>query len=422
MDRTFRPSRRAGAIRIPGSKSQTIRSYLLALEAHGVSIIQGALESSDTLACRKLCEALGATFTSTAQGLSIDSTHAFEHLPDIITVDCMNSGTSLYLSAGLLAATGKKVTLTGDGQLCKRPIAPLLSAYEKLGATVERLNGDTPPCTIQGPLHGGCCSIACPTSQYLSSLLLACPLAEGNSEIDIPLLYEKPYVSLTLGWLDAQHIRYSINSDLSHVSVPGGQHYHPFQATIPGDYSSATFFFCLAAICGTSITVEGLRPDDPQGDKKVLDILSAMGCKVSFSPDSVTVTGPSELKGGSFDLNDIPDALPVLSATACLAAEDVSFTNVSQARIKETDRIACMHEELAKLGADITESPDGMTIHAGRKLHGGTVDGHGDHRIIMALSTLSAVVPGEVTIHGIDAVDVTFPTFFTLMDTLGGNR
>lgn len=410
---TRMPHAYQGTIRIPGSKSQTIRATLIATFARGTSTIEGILHSRDTEACFRLAESLGAklSFANDGSTLTVDSRNL--HLHDALVLDCMNSGTTLYLASAMLATLPYKITITGDAQLCQRPVKPLLDALGALGATCQ---GTHAPFTIQGPLAGGSCSIECPTSQYLSALLLGCAMADGPSEIEVPLLYERPYVGLTLQWLDAHGIPYRAKKDWSHFSLQGKSHYHPLHARIPGDYSSASFFFALAALDGTSITVLGLEKDDAQGDKAILSILEAMGCTVSYGEDRVTVTGSGHLQGGTFDLNDIPDALPALCAVATACEGTVRLTNVAQARIKETDRIACMREELAKLGAEVEEEKDGIIIHGGRPLHPALVSGHGDHRIIMALSILSSKVP--LTIDDASAVDVTFPTFYSLLERL----
>lgn len=422
MDRTFFPFKPSGRIVVPGSKSQTIRAYLIATFSKGISTLSGVLESKDTLACKQICQQLGVIFTAGSNGdVTLDSTHL--HASEGMVLDALNSGTTLYLLTGLAASLGMEVTITGDEQLQKRPVGALLDAYASLGATITKKNGAYPPFSIKGPLTGGECSIACPTSQYLSSLLLACPLGEGTFILDVPLLYEKPYVGLTLGWLKEEGIHLDISDDWQHAVIPGRQQYHPLQkASIPGDWSSASFFLCMGAIMKGPVTVEGLDKDDTQGDKRILEILQEMGCSVQWEGKTVTITRKNGLGGGTFDLNDIPDALPILAVTACYASEDVTFTNVEQARIKETDRIAVMHQELEKLGASVTERKDGMTIHHGHPLHGAVCQGHGDHRIIMALATASLGIQEPLTILGTDAVDVTFPTFFTLMDSLKGDN
>ena len=422
MDKTFTPTHAKGTVTIPGSKSQTIRALLIAALSGEQSTIINALDSHDTQSCMNLCTQIGAKLTWNADHTSLfcDASNV-KNICDDITLDCGNSGTTLYLATGMLASLPRKFTFSGDEQLQRRPVGPLLDALETLGAQVERMNGNYPPFSIQGPLAGGACTIECPTSQYLSGLLLACSLAKGDCEITVPLLYEKPYVSLTLQWLDEQKIRYEISPDFQKAKVYGNQHFKGFSAMVTGDFSSASFFFCMAAIGKTTISVRGLNQDDVQGDKKILDILETMGCSVVWEGKQVTVTGPKALKGGIFDLNAMPDTLPILSVTACFAEEDVSLVNVPQARIKETDRIAVMHEELEKIGAVIDEHEDGMTIHAGHPLTGGTVCGHDDHRVIMALAVASIAASGPINLLGVDAAAITFPTFFDLFDSITGD-
>ncbi|WP_320129469.1 3-phosphoshikimate 1-carboxyvinyltransferase [uncultured Sphaerochaeta sp.] len=422
MDKTFVPTPVGGTITIPGSKSQTIRALLIATLSGETSIIHNALDSQDTQSCMDLCTQLGAvlTWNDNHDTLNCNATK-IKNLKGSHTLDCGNSGTTLYLATGMLASLPGIFTFTGDGQLQKRPIGPLLDALEALGATIVRKNGTFPPFSIEGPLRGGSCSIECPTSQYLSGLLLACCLSKGDCNINVPLLYEKPYVNLTLQWMNEQNLYYEISADLQKAKTFGNQHFKGFEAMVTGDFSSASFFFCMAAIGKTKISVKGLNAQDVQGDKKILDILSQMGCTVTWEDTTVTLEGPQQLKGGTFDLNSMPDTLPILAVTACFAQEDVHLVNVPQARIKETDRIAVMHEELARLGAQIEEQEDGMTIKAGHPLHGGTVYGHDDHRVIMALSAASIALKDRLHLIGIDAASITFPSFFNLFDSIRGD-
>jgi 3-phosphoshikimate 1-carboxyvinyltransferase len=181
-------------------------------------------------------------------------------------------------------------------------------------------------------------------------------------------------------------------------------------ATLPGDYSSATFWFCAAAITGHSVTVSGLLPEDVQGDRQVLGILADLGCTVTWSGRSVTVTGPLR-RGGRFDLNAIPDALPALAVTACYAPEAITLANVPQARQKETDRIAVTASVITALGGTVRELPDGLEIEP-RGLRGGTVSSFGDHRIAMACAIAALGATGSVTITDAGAAAVTYPSFF----------
>lgn len=414
----------SGSISVPSSKSQTIRALLLATFAKGRSIIHNPLDSQDTRSCMDACRAFGASIKQENNGETflVDPPDSF---PSTITIDCGNSGTTLYLASGLAVQSGASVTFTGDDQLKNRPVGPLMEALADLGATITYPEGNArigyPPFTVTGPLKGGDTTIVCHTSQHLSALLLACPLAIGDSRISVPLLNEKPYVHMTRSWLDLQKISYQSNESMQYFQISGGQSYSPFEATVQGDYSSASFFFCAAAVTGGTVTVRGLDPEDPQGDKEILQILEKMGCTITWiEPYAIMVEGPGmgNLEPGTFDLNAIPDALPVLAVTACFAKGTTVLGNVPQARIKETDRIAVMHENLASCGATIEEREDALVIHGRGTLDGGICKGYDDHRVIMAMAVASLGCKKALTIQGIDAVGVTFPTFFDLLETI----
>ncbi len=414
MNKTLRRRAKSATIKIVSSKSHTIRALLIAAFASGESTIHNPLESEDTTACIAVCRALGASISYTNNSIKVVGV---KELPPKIDVDCQNSGTTLYLAAGLAATTASEVTLRGDEQLNARPLRELLDALTALGATVTSERYGYPPFTIKGPLSGGKTSIECHSSQFLSSLLMAAPLAKGPTTLEIPLLNERPYVEMTCGWLDQQKVTYEASPTLDRFFIKGGESYAPFEATIGGDYSSAAFFFCAAAISGSSIKVEGLLQHDSQGDKELLTILQEMGCSVEWDAEGVTVRG-GKLVGGDWDLNAIPDTLPILAVTAAFAHTESRLYNVPQARIKETDRIATMVANLRALGGDVEEGEDNLIIRGKGQLEGGNVKGFGDHRIIMAMAIASLGTREPVTIDSVDAVAVTFPTFFTLFDQI----
>jgi 3-phosphoshikimate 1-carboxyvinyltransferase len=188
------------------------------------------------------------------------------------------------------------------------------------------------------------------------------------------------------------------------VTIQGGGHYLPFDAGVTGDFSSAAFPVCAGAVSGGAVTLEGLDFTDEQGDKAFFDLLAKAG------------KGPPPLIPlGEVDLNATPDLLPIAAVLACYCAGETRLVNVAHARIKETDRIAVMCEELSKLGADIAERPDGLVIRGGKKLHGGLVDGREDHRIVMALAVAALGADGPVTIAGAEAAAVTYPGFLQLL-------
>ena len=407
----------SGKIIIPSSKSQTIRALLISVFSRGVSYIKHPLISDDTESCINAVKAMGADVNILENGdITVDATYAFSDM-DELSIDAGNSGTTEYLSLPMLSSLGIRVNIDGDEMLRKRPLKPLLDALESLGAETESTEG-FPPASIRGPLDGGECTIECKTSQYLSGLLLGAPLAIGDSHIKCSVLFEKPYVKMTLKWLDDQGIKYRISDDLEEVWVKGGQSYKPLDTYIEGDFSSASFFFVAAAIHGTEVTVEGLDKNSTQGDKEILNILEKMGCSIKWNGIAVTVKGPEKLKGGVFDLNAIPDTLPALSVVAAFAEGDTILENVEQARIKETDRIKVMRENLNELGVEAEERRDALIIHGNGSVKGGKAKGYGDHRVIMALAILGTRTEEETEIDDVSAASVTFPTFFDLLEKL----
>ena len=407
----------SGKIIIPSSKSQTIRALLISVFSRGVSYIKHPLISDDTESCINAVKAMGADVNILENGdITVDATYAFSDM-DELSIDAGNSGTTEYLSLPMLSSLGIQVNIDGDDMLRKRPLKPLLDALESLGAETESTEG-FPPASIRGPLDGGECTIECKTSQYLSGLLLGAPLAIGDSHIKCSVLFEKPYVKMTLKWLDDQGIKYRISDDLEEVWVKGGQSYKPLDTYIEGDFSSASFFFVAAAIHGTEVTVEGLDKNSTQGDKEILNILEKMGCSIKWNGMAVTVKGPEKLKGGVFDLNAIPDTLPALSVAAAFAEGDTILGNVEQARIKETDRIKVMRENLNELGVEAEERRDALIIHGNGSVKGGKAKGYGDHRVIMALAILGTKTEEETEIDDVSAASVTFPTFFDLLEKL----
>ena len=418
---TLTPAKPSGTITVPASKSQTIRALLIACFSREKSIIRHPLLSHDTEACLAAVRQIGASCSVAEDGSEIRVDASGIVLPDKLTIDAQNSGTTEYLLVPMAASLGIPVTITGDAQLRSRPVGPLAAALRDLGAEAEATDGK-PPLYLKGPMKGGKTVIECRTSQYLSGLLLGSAMAEGDTEIECSLLYEKPYVSLTLGWLRRQGIEFTITDDYMVSRVKGKQKYHGFDEFINGDWSSASFFLAMAALGGGPVTVRGLDRDDPQGDKAILDVLSAMGAEHSWDGNAVTVWRRGELKSGTFDLNAIPDTLPVLAVTAACADGTTILGNVPQARIKETDRIACMHEELERLGVRCEETEDSLIIHGTGKVGGGEVKGHGDHRIIMALATLSAFASSAITIDDEKPAAITFPSFFKLLESIRSDK
>jgi len=416
MDLHVSGSQLCGRVAMPASKSHTIRAAAIAALAGGRSTLVRPLASADTDAALRTVTALGARVEPHGDAVDV---HGVDGRPRPGgAIDVANSGTTLRVMSAVAALAAGTTHLTGDAQIQSRPIAPLLDALTQLGAEAvsDRHNGCA-PVTITGPMRGGRCQIECRTSQYLTALLIGCPLAPGDTHIDITLLNERPYVSMTLDWLDRQSIEYR-HTDLTEFDIPGGQSYRPFERVVPADFSSATFFLCAAAVTGSEITLLGLDFDDPQGDRAVVDYLRQMGAQIDIDGLELNIRG-GPLAGGYFDLNATPDALPAMAVTACFAQGETVLANVPQARIKETDRIAAMRAELSKMGAKITERPDGLVIEESN-LRSATVEGHYDHRVVMALAVAATAISGQTRITTAEAVAVTFPTFLAGMSALGG--
>ena len=414
-------SRLKGTVVIPGSKSHTIRAVAIASLADGASLLRDPLDSSDTQAAVACYRALGAAIdTSDPKCWKVSGTGGRISAPDQI-IDVGNSGTTLRVAMGsaALAATGQRISFTGDEQIQTRPVGPLIDSLNDLGAKCVSLkdNGKV-PVEITGKLTGGKTTIAAATSQYLSSLLLCAPLAYEDTEIDVSLLNEPGYVQMTLDWLDKQQIEYE-SEQMRRFSVKGNQSYKAFDAKIPADFSSATFFLCAAALEGDDVTLLGLDFADSQPDKAVVDYLKAMGADISVGENSVTVRAAT-LKGTAIDMNETPDALPAMAVTAAFAEGATQLLNVPQARNKETDRIACMAQELKKMGVEVEELPDGLIIQGGRP-KSAELHGWADHRIVMALSVAGLNLDSQSSIDTAEAISVTFPDYVELMKSIGAD-
>ena len=406
-----------GTVAIPGSKSHTIRALFFASLAEGESIIRAPLISSDAIAALDTCRAFGAEISEGPGLFRVKGFGGNPSLPADI-VDVGNSGTTMNFAIGTAALVDGATVLTGDAQIRRRPVGPLVGALDALGAEAFSTRGDgAPPIVVRGTAKGGSCKLDAPVSQYLSSLLVHAPLFARDTEIEMIRLLEVPYVGMTLWWLDKFGIRYE-NDDYKRFRIYGGQRYAAFDETIPGDFSSATFFAVLGAVSGTEIFMRNLDMSDVQGDKGVFDLLEKMGALVTTEPDGVRIKG-ERLRGIEMDLDPTPDAICAMAVAGCFAEGETRIVNVPQARLKETDRIAVMVAELKKMGADIEELPDGIVVRRSA-LHGAAVDGHHDHRVIMSLAVAGLCAEGETTISGAEAMSVTFPDFPKLIAECGG--
>jgi len=420
MELIINKSTLKGTVNIPASKSHTIRAVAIAALAPGESVIERPLESADARAARRAYALLGADVAVEQDCWRIQGTAGMPTAPaDVINVE--NSGTTMRMALGSAALLGSGMAvLTGDAQVRRRPCGPLVQALNALGAEVRSTRREGfPPFVVSGKLRGGEAKVEAVTSQYISALLLNAPLAEKDTRLQVPLLNEKPYVVMTLDWLEKQGVAVQHDGGLSEFFIPGGQQYLPVNRVVPADFSSATFFLAAGALPGNEVSCLGLDMEDPQGDKEVITYLKAMGARVDDLGERGIRVAAGTLRGCELDLNATPDALPMMATLACFAEGTTRLVNVPQARLKETDRISVMREELAKLGAHISELEDGLVIEGG-VLRGGVVEGHDDHRVVMALAIAATAIHEPVTIRGAEAIEVTYPEFTEHLTQLGG--
>ena len=406
-----------GGVKAPASKSYTIRAVLSALLAEGTSAIKDPLLSLDTKAAMGVCEKLGGRITKTDEGVVVDGVAGKIKTPGS-TLDTLNSGTTIRISTAIASLSKDKIRLTGDESIQSRPIQPLADALLQLGVKVKTTDGK-PPVEVQGPLHGGACSIRGDvSSQFITALLMASPYAHKDTTISITTeLKSRPYVDLTLSMLKLFRVKVE-NKEYSTFQIQSGQTYAAADYTVEGDYSSAAFILGAAALTESKVKVTNLFKDSLQADKKIVEIIKGMGARVDVGRDSVTVYGKGSLEGIRADLSDSPDLLPIVSVLGACAEGETVIYNTEHARLKECDRIKAMYTELKKMGAGVTEKQDGLVLK-GSRLHGALIDSWKDHRIVMAMAVAGLKAEGETKIADSEAAAVTFPDFVALMRGLG---
>lgn len=410
------PSRISGTIHAPPSKSLTHRAIVLAALSTGPSQVGRPLRSEDTDATLDGMAAFGTKFEWDAKDLHVVPSPL---RPASGPIEARNSGTTLRFLTAVASLIDAPTTLTGDSSLLRRPMGPLLGALRALGAGAKALGPEgRPPVEVHGVLRGGTASLPGDvSSQFLSSLLLACPLVKGPSEIHVePPMRSSPYVDTTCQMIRESGGRIT-NSD-GIFRVEGGQSYRPVDREIPGDFSSAAFPLVAAAITGGIVTVTGLDLEAPQGDRRIVGLLRSFGAQVDASGKSVRVQG-APLTGQIVDVGDIPDLFPILVVLASQAKGETRFVNGAHLRYKESDRIEATVAMLRSLGGQAKETADGCIVSGPTRLLGGSVDARGDHRILMAAAVAGLVARGVTDISDSWCFRASYPSFLEDMRALG---
>ncbi len=403
-----------GRIRPPGSKSITNRALVCAALANGTSTLTGALDSEDT---RVMIESLGRL------GIEVEASHERETLVvsgtngqvPALEADlfCANSGTTFRFLTAVTTLGHGSYRLDGVARMRERPIADLSDALGQLGArVVSELESGCPPVVIHANgLPGGSAKIRGDiSSQFLSAIVLAAPAARSSIELVIegPLV-SKPYVRMTIEVMKSFGIEVHYDDSFSKFTIDAPQTYQPLKYEIEPDASAASYFWTAAAICGGAVTVDGLSDRSLQGDVEFVSCLEKMGCEVQRGPNSITVIG-RPLHGVELDMNGISDTVQTLAAVALFSDGPTTIKNVAHIRHKETDRIAAVAIELRKLGAEVTEYSDGLSITP-KKLRAASIDTYRDHRMAMSFALAGLRIPG-VRINDPGCVDKTYPRYF----------
>ena len=404
----------SGVLAAPPSKSMAHRAVLCAALADGESRLTGLAHSQDIDATLAAAAALGAQVEAGESWARIAGAAPLQ--APAAPVDCCESGSTLRFLIPLAALTGRPVAFTGRGRLMQRP----QSVYQELFASQGlRFEQERDTLTVAGPLRPGCFSLAGDvSSQFISGLLFALPLLDGDSRLCLkPPVESRSYIEMTR----AAQSRFGVASawlDEYTLAVPGGQAYRPRDMAIEGDWSQAAFPAALGVLAG-DVTVTGLEPGTLQGDAVILDILRRCGGRAEAVPGGVRFQ-KSALHGTKIDLADCPDLGPILMALGLLCEGETVIANAGRLRLKESDRIAAMEQELRKLGGRIES--DGGTVTVRRSvLHApaGPLWGHNDHRVVMSLTVLTAAAGLPVQIDGAEAVAKSWPGFFAAVRQLG---
>lgn len=415
------PHKLSGHAVVPGSKSHTIRAVLLATLAEGRSIIHNPLLSLDGRSALAAARQFGATVQEGDGFWVVDGCGGKLAVPDNY-LDCGNSGSVAYFATPMAALVDGYTFVTGDAQIRRRPIDETLSAIRELGGFAEpsRPGSTSCPAVIHGIMKGGTAHFDGKLSQIVSGIMMAAPLLESDTDIVIRNPKEKPYLDITLDWMARYGVPLENNEDYTHFHIRGNQKYCGLETTISGDWSGVAFPLVAGIITGSEIVIDSVNFADSQGDKAVVDVLIRMGAALEkdILGNRLLVSSDSHLHGVEISMNDIPDALPALSVAAAFAQGTTHFTGLGHVRLKETDRVAVMAQELARMGVRTEIGPDDMTVYGGT-VHGAAVESHGDHRVAMALLVCGLAAEGCTTVKGAECAAVSFPNFFEVMDGLG---
>ncbi len=383
-----------GSLNMPPSKSSAHRALICSFLSGGgnVSPIIPSKDMDATVGCLK----------------------SIKNGEDVL--NCIESGSTLRFLIPVAAALGKSVTFVGEGRLPERPIGEYLNLFKTKGVKCESEGGL--PLKISGKLQNGVFEIRGDvSSQYITGLLLALPILDGDSEIRLTTpLQSKPYVDMTLCVMKDYGVEVS-ETDYGYF-VKGNQKYKKRDYIVEGDWSQAAFFLSAGAI-GSNITLNGLDINSTQGDKEVAQVMKSFGAEIELNENSLTCK-KGELNGIEIDCTDIPDMVPAIAVTASFVKGKTVIKGAERLRFKESDRINAVCNNLKKMGVDVKETKDGMIINGNGEVFGAKLCGYNDHRIVMAFSVAGLFAKGKTVITDAESINKSYPSFFEDYNRLGG--
>jgi 3-phosphoshikimate 1-carboxyvinyltransferase len=411
MERCVEPSEVKGQIKAPSSKSMTQRAIAAALLADGQSIIFNPSYCDDSLAAMSIACGLGAKLDPQPGELRIKGARVLKEEK----LNCGESGLAIRMFSPIAALYPAEITMVGSNSLKKRPMGMIEDALCQFGVKCSSTGGFL-PLTIQGPIKGGNCEIdGSVSSQLLTGLLMALPLAGKDSVIKVRNLKSKPYIDMTIQLLMSFGIKVECTG-YEIFTIPGNQQYKPRKYTVESDWSGGAFLLVAGAING-SLSVQGLHTDSKQSDMAVLTALEQAGAKMKIKDDQIDISR-SELKAFDFDATESPDLFPPLVALAAYSVGTSTLKGVSRLIFKESDRATALRDEFGKMNINIEIAGDLMKITGGQPT-GARIESHDDHRIAMAVAVAALGAAGKVNIRDSQCVAKSYPGFFDDIRHLG---
>jgi 3-phosphoshikimate 1-carboxyvinyltransferase len=410
-----------GSLRLPGDKSISHRYAMLAGLAEGTTRLTNFSTGADCASSLGVVEALGAKVTRNGDTIEVTGTAGHFHAPTK-ELDCGNSGSTMRMMSGLLAPHPHTFTLIGDESLSRRPMERIRKPLMQMGAQLTLTEGHAPITITGGPLTAITFDTPIPSAQVKTAVLFAGLQAHGITTLS-EKIRTRDHGEIALRAFGAELTR---TSDT--ISIVGGQKLYAIDAAVPGDISSAAFFLCAALLFPDSnLVLDGLGMNPTRA--ALLDVLTAFGGKFNVLNleekhgelvGTVSVQAPKNGLIGC-DISgavaaQLIDEIPVLAAIAPYSQNGIKVRDAKELRVKESDRIALVAENLRAMGAQVTEHEDGLDVPGNQHLHGANINSGGDHRIAMAFSVAALRAEGESIIHGSDAASISFPEFYTLLN------